>query len=133
MKWPDDGEIDIMEHVGFNQGMIFGTIHTRKYNHMIGTHRTDSIYIQGVENEFHLYGFEWTHDAMLWYVDGKLYNKLDRNGEGEKAWPFNQFNYHLILNLAVGGNWGGQKGIDDTIWPQKIEIDYVKYYALNSD
>ena len=130
MDWPKDGEIDLMEHVGFNQGMIFGTIHTGKYNHMIGTHKSDSLLVEGVEKEFHVYTFEWTYDTMSWFVDGELYNTLHRNGEDAHAWPFNQFNYHLILNLAVGGNWGGEKGIDDSIWPQRIEIDYVKYYSL---
>ncbi len=128
MKWPYDGEIDIMEHVGFNQGMIYGTIHTGKYNHMIGTHRTDSLFVGDTEKNFHVYALEWTHDSMSWYVDNRLYNKLDRNGEDENAWPFNQFRYHLILNLAVGGNWGGKMGIDDSIWPQRIEVDYIKYY-----
>lgn len=130
MKWPNDGEIDIMEHVGFNQGMIYGTIHTGKYNHMIGTHKTDSLLVGDVEKEFHTYALEWTHDTMSWYVDDQLYNRLERNGDDNEAWPFNQFKYHLVLNLAVGGNWGGKMGIDDSIWPQRIEVDYVKYYEL---
>lgn len=130
MVWPEDGEIDIMEHVGFNQGMIYGTIHTKKYNHMIGTHKTDSLFIEGAESGFHLYGLEWTADELIWFVDGQEYNRIKRGNDDATGWPFNEHKYHLILNLAVGGNWGGKKGIDDRIWPQRIAIDYVKYYRL---
>lgn len=130
MKWPDDGEIDIMEHVGYNMGMIYGTIHTKKYNHMIGTQRSDSMLIEGVNQDFHTYSIEWTEGRIAWFVDDQLYNELNRKNDGVEGWPFNEVEYHLILNLAVGGNWGGKMGVDEDIWPQQFVIDYVKYFQV---
>ncbi len=130
IKWPQDGEIDIVEHVGYNPNTVYGAIHTEKYNGMYGTHKVDSIRLKDVKNEYHTYAIEWTKDELKWYVDDKLYNHIYRNGEDEKSWPFNQYNYHLILNLAIGGNWGGKYGVDEDNWPQSMEIDYVKYYKL---
>ncbi|WP_421869448.1 glycoside hydrolase family 16 protein [Marinoscillum sp.] len=130
MKWPRDGEIDIMEHVGYNQGMIYGTIHTEKYNHVIGTQKSDSIYLDDASDIFHEYELAWDQNKMVWSVDGKEYLALEKNNEDYEGWPFDQ-PFHLILNLAVGGNWGGKYGVDDSIWPQTMEIDYVKVYQNN--
>lgn len=127
MKWPRDGEIDIMEHVGYNQGMVYGTIHTGKYNHAIGTHKSDSIYLPNVHEEFHEYGVLWDEKSISWTVDGKVYTQMMKGDEDYEGWPFDQ-DFHLIINLAVGGGWGGRMGVDDTIWPQTLEIDYVKVY-----
>ena len=127
MNWPLDGEIDIMEHVGYNQGMVYGTIHTKKYNHIVGTQKSDSIYLEDASEVFHVYGVEWDEQKMVWSVDGEEYLTLTKDNEDYKGWPFDQ-EFHLILNLAVGGNWGGKFGVDDSIWPQTMEIDYVKVY-----
>src|SRR6266480_2759035 len=59
LKWPDDGEIDIMEHVGFDQGRIHGSIHCKKYNHVIGTQKTATILVPDCSTAFHVYGLEW--------------------------------------------------------------------------
>lgn len=127
MNWPLDGEIDIMEHVGYNQGMIYGTIHTLNYNHIDGTQKSDSIYLEDVSDHFHVYSMEWDEQQMSWFVDGKQYLRIDKGQEAYEGWPFDQ-KFHLILNFAVGGNWGGKYGVDDSIWPQIFEIDYVKVY-----
>lgn len=127
MDWPLDGEIDIMEHVGYNQGMIYGTIHTDKYNHTKGTQKSDSIYIADAAEAFHVYKIEWSEEKIEWFVDDQKYNEVKRNGEDRTGWPFDE-KYHLILNLAVGGNWGGRYGIDEEIWPQQFSIDYVRVY-----
>lgn len=128
LKWPLDGEIDIMEHVGYNHGMIFGTIHTEKYNHLKGTQKSDSIRVVDVSEKFHVYGIEWTENEITWFVDGMEYNKVNIGTDDEKGWPFNQNKFYLILNLAIGGNWAGKMGVPEDIWPQRLEIDYVKYY-----
>ena len=130
MKWPLDGEIDIMEHVGFNQGMIYGTIHTQKYNGSIGTQKSDSLFIRDAHSSFHVYGIEWSPSEISWYIDDQKYLTLKKNDDDYTGWPFDENEYHLILNLAVGGNWGGRMGIDEGIWPQQYVIDYVKYYKL---
>ncbi len=126
-KWPLDGEIDIMEHVGYNQGMIYGTIHSKKYNHLIGTQKVDSIALPDAHETFHDYGLEWTEESMTWSIDSEPYYTIHKGDEGYEGWPFDQ-PFHLIFNLAVGGNWGGKYGIEDSIWPQTLEIDFVKIY-----
>ncbi len=126
-KWPDDGEIDIMEHVGFNQGMVYGTIHTAKYNHMLGTQKSDSVYFNDLHEEFHTYSLDWDEESLAWSVDGMEYLELRRNGEGVSGWPFRQ-KFYLILNVAVGGSWGGKMGVADDIWPQEMIVDYIRVY-----
>ena len=127
LKWPDDGEIDIMEHVGFHPGYIHGSIHSKKYNHVIGTQKTDTIKVEDCSEKFHVYGVEWNKDSVKVSVDAKEYFKFANEHSGYDAWPFDN-KMHLLLNIAVGGNWGGQKGVDENIWPQKMEIDYVRVY-----
>jgi len=127
MQWPADGEIDIMEHVGFNQGMIYGTIHTDKYNHMKGTQKSDSIFVEDAHQQFHVYGIEWDEQSITWFVDDEQYLTLEKGNEQKAGWPFDQ-KFHLIVNLAVGGNWGGRHGIDHEIWPQTFVIDYIRVY-----
>ncbi len=125
--WPEDGEIDIMEHVGYNQGQIYGTIHTKAYNHMNHTQKSDSIFIKDADKNFHTYAINWTEEKIEWYVDEIMYHSISKGEDDQDGWPFTK-PYHLILNLAVGGNWGGKYGVDDTIWPQRLEVDYVRVY-----
>ena len=127
LKWPDDGEIDIMEHVGFDQGIIHGSIHCKKYNHVIGTQKTATTPVPDCSEQFHLYKVEWDGSSIKISVDSTVYFSFPNEGSGYDAWPFDNKMF-LILNIAVGGNWGGQQGIDDTIWPQKMEIDYVRVW-----
>ena len=127
LKWPDDGEIDIMEHVGFNQGFIHGSIHCRKYYHSIGTQKTDTIFVKDCSEKFHVYSMEWSADSVKVAIDGNVYFRFANEHSGYAAWPFDNKMY-LLLNVAVGGDWGGQKGIDDSIWPRRMEIDYVRVY-----
>ena len=128
LDWPLDGEIDIMEHVGYDQGTVHGTIHTEAYNGMIGTQKSGQVQIPDASEEFHEYGVEWTEDKLVWTLDGEPYFELENPGKTAEEWPFNENPYHLILNLAVGGKWGGKEGIDPEIWPQALEIDYVRVY-----
>lgn len=128
-NWPRSGEIDIMEHVGYDPGNVHGTVHTEAFNHIKGTQRGDSILIEDAIGEFHTYAIKWTPDYIEFMVDGNTYNKFENNHTGPDAWPFDQ-EFHLILNVAVGGMWGGKHGIDDKIWPQQMEVDYVRVYAL---
>ena len=127
INWPDDGEIDIMEHVGFNHGFVHGSIHTKKYYHSIGTQKTDTIFISDCAVNFHVYSVEWTKDRIDVAVDGNTFFTFTNEKTGYDAWPFDN-KMHLLLNLAVGGNWGGAKGVDDSIWPRRMEVDYVRVY-----
>ena len=115
--WPDCGEIDIMEHVGYEEGKIHGSIHTADYNHMKGTQKSGGIEIETATDSFHIYALEWDSTYLRFLVDNNPYFFIynDSNGDQNK-WPFN-LNHYLILNLAVGGDWGGVQGIDQTQFP----------------
>lgn len=126
--WPASGEIDIMEHVGYDPGVIHGTIHTESYNHMKQTQKEGKITVEDAQDAFHVYAVNWTENKMDFYVDDRLYHSVIRNPEDDyKGWPFDQ-RFYLIMNIAVGGNWGGAKGVDPDIWPQRMEIDYARVY-----
>ncbi len=127
LHWPDDGEIDIMEHVGFNHGYVHASVHTKKFNHVIGTQKTDTIVVNDCAETFHVYSVEWNKDSVRVAVDGNFYFQFANEHSGYDAWPFDN-KMHLLLNVAVGGNWGGQKGVDENIWPQRMEVDYVRVY-----
>lgn len=126
-NWPYDGEIDIMEHVGYNHGFIHGSVHTKQYYHSIGTQKTDTIFIADCAENFHIYSVEWTKEQVAVAVDGKTFFTFNNEHTGYAAWPFDN-RMHLLLNLAVGGNWGGAKGVDESIWPRRMEVDYVRVY-----
>jgi beta-glucanase (GH16 family) len=127
--WPDNGEIDIMEHVGFDQNNIHTTIHTKDFNHGIGTQKSAMRNVPLVSEEFHIYRMEWTPAKIEFFIDDVINYSFPNTGSGWSAWPFDK-KQHLLLNIAVGGNWGGQKGIDDSIFPQKMWIDYVRVYKM---
>lgn len=127
LVWPDDGEIDIMEHVGFNQGFIHGSIHCKKYYHVIGTQKTDTVFVPDCSENFHVYATEWDKDSLRVSMDDSVYFRFANEHSGYEAWPFENRMY-LLMNIAVGGAWGGQKGVDSTIYPRRMEIDYVRVY-----
>lgn len=126
MKWPDDGEIDIMEHVGYDQGVIHGSAHSKKYFHSIGTQKTNKTIVADCSEKFHVYSMDWTEESITILVDNKPFFTY-KNEHEESAWPFYK-PMHLLLNIAVGGSWGGQKGVDDSVYPQRMEVDYVRVY-----
>lgn len=126
--WPLDGEIDIMEYVGYRPNVTQTSIHTDLYNHKIGTEKTATKDIQNAETEFHVYGLEWTEDQIIGYVDGVAYFTFKNDHLGDKrTWPFDA-PFYLKLNLAIGGDWGGLQGVAEDIFPSKYEIDYVRVY-----
>lgn len=125
--WPKSGEIDIMEHVGYDPDTVHSTVHTERFNHVIGTQVGKPMYQPTASTDFHVYTLEWDKNEIRSYVDGQQYFNFVNNGEGSGAWPFDK-PFYLILNLAVGGGWGGQQGIDDTLFPHQFQIDYVRIY-----
>lgn len=126
-RWPKSGEIDIMEHVGFDQDSIFGTVHTEAYNHMKATQKMGSLYLSNNENQFHEYSIEWFEEKIDFLVDGEIYFSFAKEDSQSEHWPFDQ-NFHLIMNIAIGGNWGGKKGISENVDGQKMLVDYVRVY-----
>lgn len=134
--WPLCGEIDIMEHVGKDPTMIHVSLHSKLYNHIQNTQITHFERLPDVSASFHLYGIEWTPDSIKFFIDNKLFYEAYKGQNGKvitnEGWPFDK-PYFLILNLAIGGNWGGV--IDDAIFPSEMLIDYVRIYhkpTLNS-
>lgn len=128
--WPKDGEIDIMEHVGYHQDYVSSSIHCTAYVHSNGTQKTKEIYLKGATDEFHVYALEWTPEYIRSYVDGEplFYYKPETYGERNyNTWPFDN-PFYLKLNLAWGGNWGGAMGIDEACLPAVYEIDYVRVF-----
>lgn len=127
--WPHSGEIDIMEHVGFKRDSVFATAHTASFTNSKGTENTRAFFLPDAESAFHVYAVEWKPEQMDFYVDDVRFNTVQNLHKTSSEWPFDQ-RFHLILNLAVGGNWGGAKGVDESIWPQKMEVDYVRVYSF---
>jgi len=127
--WPKCGEIDIMEHVGYEPKYIYGNIHTKSFNHAIGTNKGAKQIITNPYNDFHVYAIEWTTKKIDILLDGNVYFTFKKSSNSDDEWPFDKRQF-LILNIAVGGGWGGQQGIDDSIFPQQMTVDYVRVYQL---
>ncbi|HET9527900.1 MAG TPA: glycoside hydrolase family 16 protein [Pyrinomonadaceae bacterium] len=130
--WPNSGEIDIMEQVGFEPQVIHASVHTKSYHHSIGTQKTAKTIVPIATTEFNVYAVEWTPEEIRGYANDQHYftfknERLANSSADYKQWPFDQ-PFHLLLNIAVGGTWGGAQGVDQTIWPQRMEIDYVRVY-----
>ena len=127
--WPRCGEIDIMEEVGANPNYVSSSLHTENYNHTKGTQKTHEMYCAGAEGSFHVYALEWTEDEIITYVDGKVQLRATRASMGtdHASWPFH-YAFYPILNLAWGGDWGGYKGVDDSVLPVTLKIDYVRIF-----
>ena len=126
-NWPDIGEIDIMEHVGYDLNVVHASAHSRDYQWHKGTQRTAVITVPGATDNFHNYILEWSSEVMKIYVDDSCYFTYKNEGAGESKWPYNK-PFYLILNLAIGGAWGSVKGIDEAAFPQTMSIDYVRAY-----
>jgi len=125
--WPACGEIDIMENVGFDPLRISAAVHTSAYNHTIGTQKSAKITVASPWEDFHVYAMEWYPDRIDVFVDGQKYFTFANEGTGAAIWPFDKQQY-LLINLAIGGSWGGQKGIDDGRFPHRYYVDYVRIY-----
>lgn len=125
--WPSCGEVDILEYVGYNPNYVHSAIHTlSSYGN---TENGNKSKLETAEEEFHIYGLIWTEGEMRFYVDDYenvtyIYSPGNKNDEN---WPFNKSMF-FILNLAVGGSWGGSQGVDNSIFPQTLEIDYVRVF-----
>ena len=129
--WPNSGEIDIMEHVGYQMGHVHGTVHNEAYYWLKWEQRKGRILLDDVDEKFYVYVVEWTPERIDMYVDDSHYFTYVNEGTGWNAWPYDHA-FHLILNVAVGGQWGrAGGGIDDSIFPQKMWIDYVRVYQVN--
>jgi len=125
--WPSSGEIDIMEHVGYDLGVVHGSVHTEAYNHKINTQRSSARKIENVDTEFHVYSIIWDKDKISFFIDDVQYFLFENDQQGNyKTWPFDQ-RFHLLINIAVGGDWPGNPD-NSTNFPRKMLVDYVRVY-----
>ena len=131
--WPNCGEIDIMEHVGFDGGRIHGSIHTEDYNHANNTQKSGATFIETATDSFHIYSLEWSPTYLRYLIDNISYFFVYNDSNGDVAkWPFDEPEY-IILNLAIGGDWGGAQGIDPSAFPMKMLVDYVRVFKMSEN
>ena len=122
--WPRSGEIDIMEYVGREPGSLFTTLHTAdSYGNSKNTRKAP---IEGIEEGFHTYAIEWTKSEISFFVDDEHFYTFSPGTKKKEIWPFDQ-PFYFILNLAIGGNFGGSD-IDDSALPSQYRIDYIRVY-----
>ena len=127
-SWPACGEIDIMEHVGFDPYKVFFSIHNNNlYGNVHGTSQQGVYESNNLETSFHNYAIEWGEDFIRGYIDDILYFDYSKNSNSFNDWPYDN-PFFLIINLAIGGEWGGIQGIDNSIFPASFVIDYVRLY-----
>jgi len=131
--WPNSGEIDIMEHVGYQMGHVHGTVHNEAYYWLKWEQRKGRILLDDVDQAFHVYALEWTPGRIDAFVDDVHYFTYVNENSGWQSWPYDQ-PFHLILNIAVGGVWGRSGGgIDDDAFPLRMLVDYVRVYAAEKN
>jgi len=122
--WPKSGEIDILEYIGKEPHMVFTTLHTQdSHGNTINTKKTS---FPNIEEGFHVFALDWTKDKMDFFVDDILVYTFQPEIKNENTWPFDK-PFYFILNVAIGGNFGGP-AVDDTVFPQDFIVDYIKVY-----
>jgi len=127
VNWPQTGEIDIMENVGRLPNLVFGTLHGPGYS---GGQNYGKVYDLGkpVANDYHVFAIEWEPDKIVWSIDSIKYFTATPNDaflQG-KQWVYNH-PFFILMNVAVGGNFGGAVGADTT-FPQTMSVDYVRLF-----
>lgn len=125
--WPKCGEIDILETVGHEKDKAFFTVHSTKLDGTDHASWGESTLQPDLGADFHVYAIEWSPDRIVWTMDGRAVHTYEKSDPHGVAWNFDKPQY-LLLNLAIGGSWGGQQGVDDAIFPTRFEIDYVRVY-----
>jgi beta-glucanase (GH16 family) len=130
VSWPTSGEIDIQEATGQKSMYQLGSIHYGSSSSN-AQFQTSQILKQPDTwaSDFHVYAVEWSANRISWYVDDLLYaTKTPSDLANPADWTFENYQYYLILNLAVGGNLGGT--VDDSVLPQTMLVDYVRVYSV---
>jgi beta-glucanase (GH16 family) len=127
-RWPDRGEIDIMENIGREPDTVHGTVHGPGYSGPQGIGAPFSLpQGQRFADDFHVYAVEWGPEAIRWFVDDHLYKTTTPADLPPAAqWVYNH-PFYLLLNLAIGGDWPGNPN-ETTVFPQMMLVDYVRVY-----
>ena len=123
-SWPNCGEIDIVEYVGKNPGQIFTSVHTpSSYGNTVNSMITN---VPNVEDDFHKYAVDWNQNFIDFFFDDIRVYTYSVQTKNQNTWPFNK-PFFLIINLAIGGNFGGPVA-SDLMFPREFIIDYVRVY-----
>lgn len=127
VPWPDCGEIDILEAVGKDPEKVCQCLISKN---QLGGRSTYNLKNNDTIADWHVYGLLWKEDELIWYVDGVRVRRTDKTlyDSREWEWPF-QKPYYILLNMAIGGGWGGQPD-NTTPFPATMEVDWVRHYAL---
>ena len=121
-----------MEHVGYDPGGIHFSVHTEAYNHMLHNQRTAYKSLNDVSDNYHLYSIEWYADRIDFFIDDVKYFTFTNDGAGNfRTWPFDQ-RFHLLINIAVGGQWPGSPD-NSTKFPSEMLIDFVRVYEVSEN
>jgi beta-glucanase (GH16 family) len=126
--WPGCGEIDIMEIRGQNPTVLLGTVHGPGYSGGQSISKSYTLKNDRFDTGFHVFGVEWAPDYVNFYVDNVLYNQITP-ADVPGTWVFNK-PFFIIMNIAVGGNFVGSPN-DETVFPQKMLVDYMRVYRAN--
>jgi beta-glucanase (GH16 family) len=134
LSWPYCGEVDVLENVGYemNQetgnGKTHASVHCGAYYFKLGNQPTSIIDVKNMTDTFHLYTVDWLKDRITILIDGKKYFEY-HDASDNLTWPFDK-PQNLIINMAIGGGWGGAKGVDPDLTSAKFILDYVRVYEL---
>ena len=122
--WPKCGEIDILEYIGKEPHKVFTSLHTQdSHGQTINTKKTT---VDDIEQGYHIYAVDWDSEKISFSIDGTDVYVYQPQVKNENNWPFSQ-PFYIILNMAIGGDFGGPE-VDDAIFPQQFSIDYIKVY-----
>ena len=133
--WPACGEIDIMEHVGKDPGVVHSALHTPSSHG--NTQNTGHMEVPDFSQEFHVYEAEWTPERITFRIDGEEFYSYEPTEKNDQTWPYND-QFFIIMNIAMGGNWGSdpqyesggmKNGIDPDLQSARMEVDYIRVYA----
>jgi len=124
--WPACGEIDIMENIGREPRIVHGTIHGPGYSGSGGVGGSHTVQTN-LANAFHVFAVEWEPNVIRWYLDDHHYFTATQDSIGNSTWAFDDRHF-ILLNVAVGGGWPGPPD-ETTVFPQRMEVDYVRVYA----
>jgi len=126
-------EIDMMEYVSYDPNMVHFTIHSTANNYIDGTQASSGpIALETIQEEFHNYGLLWSEKYLKFYIDdidNISFTFQKPRSFNANNWPFSK-PFYFLMNIAVGGNWGGLEGVNDDIFPAIMEVDYVRVYQV---
>ena len=129
-RWPNVGEIDIMEYVGREPDLVIGTLHGPGYSGAGGKSEWNRQEFE-IGDDFHTFAVDWDAEGIRWYFDDEMYSELGPDDLGDREWVFDQ-PFFIILNLALGGTLGGNIDLD-LEFPIQYYVDYVRVYQPISD